>query len=575
MHIYNGCSAPMPVSKLVITSIVVAVVAIAIASTYAYMLYISTSKLTTTTVIKTTTATRSIVTTKTSTVTLKLTSTVSKVVTVTSTTEVKVVKKVPTKPKLIADIVIAKKEELPPSTYVAIYSWWSHAPYTPVVFSPNSKYFAVGIVKFISGKSVAEVRVYTVDGKLLWRYSLGSGYLYSMAWTKDSRELIIGTQSVSAKIIALNVTNGEVIWSYDVSKDLGHGKPGEFRWRWPTVYSIDTYGSNVYAVACKSILKPYTKICKIYGFNSLTGKRLWVSPSKGFIDTAVPWLRVSPNGKYLAAITWYYVGKYWRGGTLILIDASTGRIIKSFYPGPRPPFTWVGSWRGVAWLSSDYVAFCLDDGRLYVLKVPTLRVIEEVNVTTPLPALVMPRKASKATEGYVYAFAGYAYAARGTNSTILIVRTSNTYGLLANGGSAKPLINHPDALSLFFYVWREGKLSFIAKYPLRGRPCYYQNYITYSPKLNLIAVPVGHDYVTRTYVHTGLYIYNLTSIKLLAAGYGEALIIKPPVGTGVVISGAISPNGRYAVVITYPINVGSEKHLKPVGLYGIYVYRIS
>ncbi len=568
MHIYVWCGAPMSMGGQSAAFIAIAIVVIVIVGVLAY-LYAQPPR------SVTVTATRSITIVKTKTMITKTTATVSK--TVTATRLATATKIIVARPRLLVSITVAKQNQLPPSSYIAIYSWWSHAPYTPVVFAPNSKYFAIGVVRYMEGKPIAEVRVYTVSGKLLWSYSFGQGYLYSLAWTQDSRELIVGTQSVTAQIIAFDASSGRILWSYDVWRDIGRGSPSDSRWKWPTVYAVDSFGSRVYAVACRSIAKPYTKICKIYAFDSSTGRKLWMIPSNSsFIDTAVPWIRVSPDGRYLAAITWYYTGKHWRGGTLILIDTASGNIVKSFFPGLRSPFRWAGSWHGAAWLDPEHIAFSLDDGRLYVLEVPNLRIVQGLDVTSPLPALVMPKKAKNATEGYVYAYAGYAYTVKTPNgNTILVVRTSNTYGITASGKSATPLINHPDALSLFFYAWRDGKLEFVAKYPLKGRPCYYQNFVTDSPSRGLLAVPVGHDYVTRTYVYTGLYIYNLTNLSALASGRGEVAVVKPPAESGVVISGAISPDGKYVVVVTYPINTGTEKQLRPVGVYGIYVYTLG
>ncbi len=568
MHIYVRCGAPMSMGRSGIVTMALALAVLVVVGILVYLYVLPAESVTVSATSRVTVARSRVLMAETAT-------TVSR--TVTATQLATVTRVVEARPRLIASLVIAKHDQLPASSYVAIYSWWSHAPYTPVVFAPNSRYFAVGLVKYVEGKPVAELRVYSVGGKLLWSYSFGQGYPYSLAWTWDSRVLVVGTQSVAAQIIAFNASSGEVLWSYDVWKDIGRGSPSASRWKWPTVYAVDSYGDRVYAVACRSITKPYTKICKIYALDVSTGRVLWMIPSSSsFIDTAVPWIRVSPDGRYLAAVTWYYTGEHWRGGTLVLIDTSRGEIVKSFFPGLRPPFRWAGSWRGAAWLDSNHLAFCLDDGRLYVLEVPSLSIVQELNVTSPLPALVMPKKTRNATEGYVYAFAGYAYVAKTPGgSTILVLRTSNTYGITASGKSATPLINHPDALSLFFYAWRDGGLEFVAKYPLKGCTCYYQNFVTDSPSRGLLAVPVGHDYIARTYVYTGLYIYNLTDLSALASGQGEVAVVKPPADSGVVISGAISPNGKYVVIVTYPINVGTEKQLKPVGLYGIYVYTLG
>jgi len=479
------------------------------------------------------------------------------------------------RPELIWKEVIADKQQLPPYTYVQVSTWMSHAPYTIIVFSPDSKMFAMGVTVYKNEKPFTEVRVYDVStGKLLWSYSLGSGYLRALAWSKDGKILFVGEASVEGKIVALDVASKKLLWEYATSKDLGMGSPSEPRWYWPTVYSIAVDNGRVYFSACKTRKKPYGKICKLYCFEIETGEKVWVFPENGYVDTHVPKIALSPNGKYLAGITWYYKGEKWRGGTIFLLDASTGKLVASFYPGTRKPFRWCGSWAGLAWLDNYHVAFVLDDGRAYVLNVPLLKPVYEVNITNPLPALVVPSKTQQAEQGYVYAYSGYAMAVTaGDGSKLLLVRTSNTYGITALGKNAKPTIRHPDSNSIFFYLWDGKRLELLAKYPLRGRPNYEQ-WATYSPEKHLLAVPAAHDYVTRTIVYTGLYIYNLTSVDQVKAGLAEAGVVKPPKNSGVVIGGTISPSGDYAVLVTYPVNLGTEKNPVFEGFYALTVYRL-
>ena len=547
-------------SKYLVIAVALICIAIGVGIGYAI------SRPSVTTVTKTFTSVTTVTTTSPTTATVVQTETQ---ITTYTTTRVRT----PT-PRLLFRDVIARQSELPPSTFISVYSWWHHAPQTPIVFAPNSQYFAIGLAKFVEGKAVGVVRVYSVDGKVLLNVELGSlSYPYSLAWSESSRYLVVGEQCVEAKILVYDVNEKKLVWSYDVSQDIGKGDPKASRWKWPTVYYVEVRNGVVYAVACRSIPKPYTKICKVYAFDLKSGKLLWKAPSEGYIDTCVPYFKVSPDGKYLAGVTWYYVGEKWRGGTLFLIDTSSGKIVKTFYPGLRPPFRRAGSWKGLTWLDDEHIAYVLDDGRLYILSVPDLEVVYSTNVTTPMPALVIPRKSTNTTQGYVYAYAGYAYAVRFSSYTILIVRTSNTYGLTAAGKSATPTINHPDALSLFIYLWKNGKLTFLAKYPLRGRPCYYQNFLT-SSNNGLLAVPVGHDWIARTYVYHGVYIYNLSDVNAVKEGKAEVYVVKPPLSEGVVISGAISPNGKYVVVVTYPINVGTYKQPKYVGDYIVELYEL-
>jgi len=471
--------------------------------------------------------------------------------------------------------VIASRQQLPPHTYVQVSTWSSHAPYTIIAFSPNSEMFAIGITVYKNEKPFTEVRIYDVStGKLLWSYSLGSGYLRALAWSKDGRILFVGEASVEGKIAALDVASKRLLWEYATSKELGMGSPKEPRWYWPTIYSVAVDDSRMYFSACKTRKKPYGKICKLYCFEIKTGKKVWAFPEDGYIDTHVPKIALSPNGRYLAGITWYYKGEKWKGGTIFLLDASTGKLLASFYPETRKPFRWCGSWDGVAWLDNGHVAFVLDDGRAFVLSVPLLKPVYETNITNPLPALVVPRKTQQTEQGYVYAFSSYAtVVVAGDGSKLLLVRTSNTYGITALGKSAKPTIVHPDSNSIFFYLWDGKKLELLAKYPLRGRPNYEQ-WTTYSPEKHLLAVPAAHDYITRTIIYTGLYIYNLTSADQIRTGQAEIGVIKPPENSGVVIGGAISPTGNYAVLVTYPVNLGTKKAPVFKGSYTLAAYQL-
>ncbi len=516
--------------------------------------------------------------TRTSLVTTTVTSTVTRSTVVTTT--VTAVKTVPVglKPRLVYEELVAEASSLPAYTYVNVWSWSVHAPYTYIAFSPDSSRFVVSITRYVDGKPVTYVRVYSLGeggARLAWEYRVGSGYIRSLTWSTDSNILFVGECSVDGRILALDASTGKLVWEYATSKDLGRGKPTEKRWYWPSVNSLVAQGDRVWAVACKHRLKPYGKICKVYSFEAKTGRLVWVYPEKGFIDSAVYQLALSPDARYLAFPTWYYRGSNWTGGMLGLLDASTGKLVAKFYPGKREPFRFAGSWNGVVWLDEKHLAFELDDGRLYVLVAPELKVVQQVNVTSPLPAVVLEKKTGVSLQGYVYAYAGYAAkVVTPGGRVLLVIRTSNTYGISAVGKSAKPTINHPDANSIFIYLWENGKLRFLAKYPLRGAPNYEQ-WITYSKARGLALIPVRHDWVSRTAVYTGAYIYNFTDLEKLRSGLAEVLAIKPGLEKGVVLGGAISPDGRYVVVVTYPVNLGEPKKPEFKGDYRILVYSLG
>ncbi|ALL01463.1 hypothetical protein Pyrde_1419 [Pyrodictium delaneyi] len=510
------------------------------------------------------------------TVTVTSTVTETKAVTETVTSIREVVKTRLFRPELVADILVADRSSLPPSSFVQVDTWRSHAPYTLVVFSPDSSMFAVTVTRYVEDKPVSEVRVYTIYGEELWRFETGSGYIRSLAWSSDGKILFVGENSIEGTLVALDASTGEQLWSYKTSSELGTSDPSQPRYYWPTIYSIEYSDGKVYASACRTVKKPkYGKICAIYCFDARDGSLVWRYPREGFIDTMVPEIKLSPDGHYLAAATWYYKGEQWKGGVLLLLDTTSGSLVASFDPGTRSPFRWAGSWSGVDWLDEKHIAYVLDDGRLYVLEAPSLNTVEEVDVTSPLPALVLPRKANTTEEGYVYAFSGYNRVVKTpTGHTLLLVRTSNTYGVTAAGKSAKPTINHPDANSIFIYEWRDGGLAFIAKYPLRGKPS-YENWASYSPEHGLLAVPVGHDYVARSTIYTGIYILNLTDINAVRSGEALALTIKPPADSGVVIGGGISPDGARVVAITYPVNAGTADSPVFIGDYRILIYGID
>ncbi|WP_083494572.1 PQQ-binding-like beta-propeller repeat protein [Pyrodictium occultum] len=482
------------------------------------------------------------------------------------------------RPRLLADIPIASRSSLPPYTYVQVSSWRSHAPYTLIVFAPSSDEFAVTVTRFVGGKPVSEVRVFSVEGGKvaeLWRFSVGSGYVRSLAWSSDGAILFIGEDSIDGRVVAVNASTGRMLWSYATSRDLGKGDPREPRWYWPQVHAIRYRGGRVYVAAAAKPQASYGKNSVIYCFDAKTGQLLWRYPPEGFIDTLVSDIELSPDGSYLAAATWYYRGKAWKGGDLLLLDAATGKLLARFRPSPRPPFRWCGSWNGLGWLDNTTIAYVTDVGIIHILQAPNLTEKAEINVTNPLPVLVIPKGSNTTEEGYAYAFSGYSKVLRTPNGrTLLLVRTSNTYGVTALGKNARPTLNHPDANSLFIYEWVGGKLVLVAKYPLHGRPNYEQ-WATYSPAKGLLAVPVGHDYISRTMVYTGVYVLNLTDIEAVRSGEALTYMVKPPRDAGVVIGGAISPDGSKVVAVTYPINLGTLENPRFVGSYRILVYSLG
>lgn len=246
---------------------------------------------------------------------------------------------------------------------------------------PNENYdrmgFAKGIVKYIEsedgwlvGNERGELFLFSNNGDLQWKHSLGIGKLTSICISNDSKIAFVGEQSQSGYMYAVNVNNGDILWKHAAIDFIGVDTTTR---SYPSVVHIavddkDTVFANIYrfSMGKDGTRNYYARMVAIDKYGDL----LWKFPDNEVIDCWINWCDVnSYNGKVVISTSAYDFRKDMKyKDTIYMIEKDTGKLLNSVYIPPVEPFDNTVM-RGSPNFSQDgkYLAACCSDGRAILM----------------------------------------------------------------------------------------------------------------------------------------------------------------------------------------------------------------
>ncbi|WP_218080433.1 WD40 repeat domain-containing protein [Anthocerotibacter panamensis] len=205
---------------------------------------------------------------------------------------------------------------------------WDEYTYESVRFSPSGQEVAVasddGLLWLFD----------TNTGQKRWQTSLGNNVrLRGLAFAPDGQTLYTGEQSLEVQIQAVNVRDGQVRWRYRAKEDL-KGEVGQGTFAGVNRdLAVDRTG-NLYLMTYWTVFGGAQPVARTQVVSlDPRGHVRWRYPKTPFETTVGGGVSVSPDGRWVAAVTGDFVRDYAkdksRGLTTLLLDSSTGTLVQS------------------------------------------------------------------------------------------------------------------------------------------------------------------------------------------------------------------------------------------------------
>ena len=219
---------------------------------------------------------------------------------------------------------------------------------------------------WLVGTDKGELFLIDMQGKQLWKRSLGIGKLVSLAVTADDRLAYVGESSAEGNLYAINVHTGDIEWKYKAADFVGTDASSR-SYPAPVHIAVDGEGNafvNMYRfVMQKNGSRGYDG--RMIAVDA-KGRLLWRFPENETIDSWINWCDVNDrSGRVVIATSAYDFRpemKYKK--TLYLLDKKTGTLLHDTFVPPVPPFDNTVM-RGSPTFSEDgkYLAGMGSDGR--------------------------------------------------------------------------------------------------------------------------------------------------------------------------------------------------------------------
>lgn len=206
--------------------------------------------------------------------------------------------------------------------------------------------FTKGLVEYVPsndtwlvGTDKGEILDIDQSGKVLWKRSLGTGKLISLALSKDHKTAYVGEQSASGQLYALEIATGEILWKYNSSELIGtqpekRSLPGVMH------IVVDKQG-NIYFTAYRFLMNADSSreyFTRVVALNP-SGQMLWKYPQAEIMDSWVNWCTIDDDKQIAVstAISEIKANMKYQDSIYIL-DRSTGNLITSKTIPPVAPF---------------------------------------------------------------------------------------------------------------------------------------------------------------------------------------------------------------------------------------------
>ncbi|HID28034.1 MAG TPA: dehydrogenase [Methanosarcinales archaeon] len=414
-----------------------------------------------------------------------------------------------------------KLEDVQPANFIKTTS----NPKEVIEISPNSQYAIIGtangFIRLINLQTLGEE----------FRKKIPEATITAIAFSGDGKYVLVGEKSAETYLYLYDLT-GKEVWKYSTAKDLGSAS----LYYKPKITHIAVFKDKAYVSATflRKVNKVYYYNSRIYNIDIKSGEVVWKFPKNENIDSGVYYL--DTNGKYVVFATGSWTsGKKYREGTVYCLN-KFGELEWSYTIEPLKPYwDYVTIWYSTT-ISPDgkYIATFTSDGRAFlfnnseILKSKIAKVRWQKNLSTPIEISGIPIYASaniaKLTEKYV------------------IFSVGSTFNPPSAKGHGVP-IEHPMGNTLFVFDI-EGNLKW--KWKVEG----YAEDLKVSKDGKYIVAAIAQNLVTKdTGVH-GIYVFNTERL-----GGASSKLEWVYHTQGISVASAISPDNKYIVAISAPIDV--------------------
>lgn len=400
-----------------------------------------------------------------------------------------------------------------------------------VGFSPDGKYLVVGThtgyIKVIE----------TSTNRLVFEKKLSEGQIQPFDFSEDSKYLVLGEQSVDGFIYAFELPGGKEIWRFRTGDEIGSDIKNQ-----PGVKRVKIVGNTAYAVAYRSASGADINYywTRIYAFDIESGKVLWKYPENEVMDSAVSWIDVSQDGKYIAFETYVFVKagkrgerKYTDGQTVVL--SNEGKKLWSYEKSILPYQDNAWGYRGISFSNDGKYLTSTDvygEGYLFdneeIIRTGKAAPLWSKNISTAIEISGIPIYASL---NYAYILGENVFFSPG--STFIPSKAKS-----AKYGTAP--VEHPNGNTLLVYNF---KGDLLWKWKVEG----YAGRLGFSKNQRYLVFPIAQNLVTNNIDVHGVYVFDNT-----AQGGATSKLAYIYKTQGIVVAAAISPDGKYIAALESP-----------------------
>ncbi len=418
-----------------------------------------------------------------------------------------------------------------------------------VGFSPDGRYIVVGThTGYIKA-------VETAANKIVFQNKISESKIQSLDFSQDSKYLVVGEQSVDGYVYAFELSSGKELWKFRTGDEIGSDIKNQ-----PTVRKIKVAGNTAYVAAYRSASSAdmYYYWTRIYAFDIESGKVLWRYPENELMDSAVSWIDVSSDQKYIAFDRWVFtkagkrpVRKYTDGMLVVLNNEgkelwSYEKPILSYQDSSTSYYATVFSKDGKYLTSSIAygVGYLFDNEE--ILKTGKVAPLWSKNISTAIEITGIP----------IYSSLNYAYIF-GNN---VLFSPGSTF-IPSKAKSAKynnAPVEHPNGNTILVYNL---KGDLLWKWKIEG----YVGRIGISKDERFLTFPIAQNLVTNNIDVHGVYVFDNEiqggATSKLAYFYKTQ---------GITIDSAISPDGNYIAALEAPARLVDGR---VIGEYKVHILR--
>ncbi|MEN6413557.1 MAG: PQQ-binding-like beta-propeller repeat protein [Veillonellales bacterium] len=397
-------------------------------------------------------------------------------------------------------------------------------------FSPNSRYLALGTEQ-------GDILFMNVDGKTLWKRSIGLGKISALTFSPDGSKLLVGDTSQQGSLICFDTATGNELWRYASASEL---EPDIRQKIYPGIVYITTDEQGfIYAVGQR-----YKKNSdgsneyrdRIYKLDENNGNKVAMFPPDHDMDAWVSWVGVDRQGRRLVFGTGNWdTGKTCRyDDNVYCLDDKLNQPLWSVFIDPVTPYQRT-TMRSSPDISADgsYIAGIANDGRCFLYDGGGRELWRRT--------LSQPRQIGgvyiNATGMFVRIVGGY-----------VVLTTGNTYNR-ANWQLPTP-VDHPARNTIFVF-------------DLQGNLMYKHSTGGMVEEMSIndgrIVLAVGRNVRTKD--------PSVHGIQILSLEDGRLLDSMPTAGP--CIGEASSADGRYVAGIEAPIQLDDGQI---IGSYRLYIW---